>query len=368
MERDLLALEARNANKISMATLKHLAGIVMDKTGDWYQFAEGLFKTAKIIDAMERQGKSEGDAALEAQKWLFDYSLIGPSTRYLRNAPVGIPFLTFHLKALPRMLEVARTAPWRFAPYVALPYVLTSMVAGMADVDDDDVKALQKALPDWLQSRGHAYVLPIKDDSGRWQAMDFGYFLPWTMWTSLVSETAKGDIGDAMMTSGVLGGPLPDLIAAIQTNRDPFTGRDIINEADPPGRQIVSMLSYLYGMAMPTWLTNYGAVGHLLRAGEGEVDRYGLPKTGYGQAAARLVGVNLYPIDPETSRSDNLRRMRFEIGEISRRMRQQLRNPNLSAEDRSSVRDEYLELIRARMEQMAKYGAESKVHPNLRRE
>ena len=368
MERDLLALEARNANKISMATLKHLAGIVMDKTGDWYQFAEGLFKTAKIIDAMERQGKSEGDAALEAQKWLFDYSLIGPSTRYLRNAPVGIPFLTFHLKALPRMLEVARTAPWRFAPYVALPYVLTSMVAGMADVDDDDVKALQKALPDWLQSRGHAYVLPIKDDSGRWQAMDFGYFLPWTMWTSLVSETANGDIGDAMMTSGVLGGPLPDLIAAIQTNRDPFTGRDIINEADPPGRQIVSMLSYLYGMAMPTWLTNYGAVGHLLRAGEGEVDRYGLPKTGYGQAAARLVGVNLYPIDPETSRSDNLRRMRFEIGEISRRMRQQLRNPNLSAEDRTSVRDEYLELIRARMEQMAKYGAESKVHPNLRRE
>ena len=362
MERDLLALEARNANKISLATLKHLAGIVMDKTGDWYQFAEALFKTAKIIDAMERQNLSEGDAAIEAQKWLFDYSLVGPSTRYLRNAPVGMPFLTFQLKALPRMLEVARTAPWRF-----LPYVLTSLVAGMADVDDDDVKALQKALPEWLQSRGHAYVLPVKDDDGRWQAMDFGYFLPWTMWTSLVTETSKGELGDAMMTSGMLGGPLPDMIAAIQTNRDPFTGRDIINEADPPATQAMSMLTYLWSMAMPTWLTNYGAGGHLWRALEGEVDRQGLPKTTVGQAGLRMFGVNLYPIDPEVSRAQNLRHMRFEISEINRRMRQQLRSPSLTADDRQEIRDEYMALIKRRMEQMAKYAAESKVHPNLRR-
>lgn len=367
MERDLLALEARNANKISLATLKHLAGIVMDKTGDWYQFAEALFKTAKIIDAMERQNLSEGDAAIEAQKWLFDYSLVGPSTRYLRNAPVGMPFLTFQLKALPRMLEVARTAPWRFLPYVALPYVLTSLVAGMADVDDDDVKALQKALPEWLQSRGHAYVLPVKDDDGRWQAMDFGYFLPWTMWTSLVTETSKGELGDAMMTSGLLGGPLPDMIAAIQTNRDPFTGRDIINEADPPATQAMSMLTYLWSMAMPTWLTNYGAGGHLWRALEGEVDRQGLPKTTVGQAGLRMFGVNLYPIDPEVSRAQNLRHMRFEISEINRRMRQQLRSPSLTADDRQEIRDEYMALIKRRMEQMAKYAAESKVHPNLRR-
>lgn len=59
--------------------------------------------------------------------------------------------------------------------------------------------------------------------------------------------------------------------------------------------------------------------------------------------------------------------MRFEISEINRRMRQQLRSPSLTADDRQEIRDEYMALIKRRMEQMAKYAAESKVHPNLRR-
>ena len=113
-----------------------------------------------------------------------------------------------------------------------------------------------------------------------------------------MTETSKGELGDAMMTSGLFGGPLPDTIAAIQTNRDPFTGRDIINEADPPATQAMSMLTYLWSMAMPTWLTNYGAGGHLWRALEGEVDRQGFRRPRSARAGLRMFGVNLYPIDP----------------------------------------------------------------------
>ena len=67
--------------------------------------------------------------------------------RYLRNAPVGMPFLTFQLKVLPRMLEVARTAPWRFPAPMALPHKLTPSGRRHGRRDDDDVKAPQKALP-----------------------------------------------------------------------------------------------------------------------------------------------------------------------------------------------------------------------------
>ncbi len=74
-----------------------------------------------------------------------------------------------------------------------------------------------------------------------------------------------------------------------------------------------------------------------------------------------MFGVNLYPIDPEVSRAQNLRHMGFEISEINRRIASAAQ-PSTTADDRQEIRDEYMALIKRRMEQMAKYAAESKVH------
>jgi len=365
VEREFLDLQARGADAFSLATAKNLGAKVMSFTGDVYQFSEALFKTAKIIDSMKK-GATEEKAIMEAQKWLFDYSLVTPSMRYLRNAPIGAPFITFYFKALPRMLEVATHHPLRFAPYVALPFILTAMVAGMADVDDDDVDKLKKALPKWMQERGHAYFLPAKDDKGRWMAMDFGYFLPWTMWTEIGSNLAKGEFGDAMQGSGLLGGPLPDIIAAIKTNKDPFSKKEIVNEFDPPARQAAALMGYIYSMAMPTWLTNYGFAGHMYGALNDTVDKHGQIKDTEGQAMLRLFGVNLYPINPELARAENIKRMRFEIQAEKRRMTTQLRDRNLDAEERQEIRAEYRKLIQKRTKDLMKYAQESQVHPNLR--
>lgn len=62
---------------------------------------------------MEREGKSAEQAALDAQQAIFDYSLIPPSVRYLRNAPVGMPFVTFPYKVAPRLIELVVKNPWR---------------------------------------------------------------------------------------------------------------------------------------------------------------------------------------------------------------------------------------------------------------
>lgn len=365
IERELLAVEAKNANKVSLATLKNIAGWVMDKTGDVYQFSEAIFKTAKIIDEMER-GSSASKAALEAQKWMFDYSLVTPSMRYLRNAPVGIPFLTFYMKALPRMLEVAYKRPWSFAPYVAVPFVMTAMVASMADVDNDDVEKLKLALPDWLQKRGHAYFIPAKDEKGRWQAIDFGYFLPWTMWTELVQSGAAGEFGDALQTSGILGGPIPSMISAIQTNTDPFTKKEIVNKNDTPEKQMASLMKYLYDLSMPTWVTSNGFAGKMLDAVNDVVDKQGDIKTTELQAALRLAGVNMYAIEPEKSRANNIRFMKYEISDIKRRRTQLLRDKNLSIEERKNIRDTYAEMIKEKRLELRKYVKDSAVHPNLR--
>lgn len=365
IDRELLDLEARLAGPASWATLKNLLGRMVDFTGDIYQASEALFKTAKIIDEMKK-GASESDAALEAQKWLFDYSLVSPSVRYLRNAPVGAPFLTFAIKALPRMLEVAITHPLRFAPYAALPFVMTSIVAGMVGVDDDDVDKLKKALPKWLQERGNVYILPYKDEHGRWQALDFGYFLPWSQWQALAADLGRGKVDEAIMGSGLLGGPLVDMIAAVKTNIDPFTQKKIVNEYDPPAKQVASIMGYLYRMAAPTWLTDIGFAGHLYRALNGYVDKYGDPKSTAGQATLRLVGVNVYPIDPMRSRAENLRRMEFEIREVERRRTVLLRDRNLSTDERKSIQREYAGMIKERQKQIREYAKESVVHPKLR--
>lgn len=364
IESDFLDMQARGAGIFSFATAKNLASKVMSFTGDIYQLSEAVFKTAKIIDGMKK-GKTEEQAMLDAQKWMFDYSLVTPSMRYLRNAPIGAPFITFYFKALPRLLEVATTHPLRLAPYLAIPFALTAMLASMADVDDDDVDRLKKALPEWLQERGNAHFLPMKDDKGRWMAMDIGYFLPWSMWQELGTELAKGEFGKAMQSSGMLGGPVPDLIAAIKNNKDPFSKKEIVSEYDPPAKQIASIMGYLYSMAMPTWLTNYGFSGHMYNALNETVDKHGEVKSTAGQATLRLFGVNLYSINPEQTRAENIRRMRYEIQEQKRRRTMALRDRNLTPEQRKEVDQEFRELIQKRSSEVVKYTQESRVHPNL---
>ena len=80
----------------------------------------------------------------------------------------------------------------------------------------------------------------------------------------------------------------------------------------------------------------------------------------------RLFGVNLYPINPEQTRADNIRRMQFEIQEEKRRQTTKIKDRNLSPEQRKEVFDDYNELIKKRMLELRKYADESQVHPNLR--
>jgi hypothetical protein len=124
-------------------------------------------------------------------------------------------------------------------------------------------------------------------------------------------------------------------------------------------------MGYLYSMAMPTWLTNYGFAGHMYNALNETVDKHGQVKTTEGQAMLRLFGVNLYPIDPERTRLDNLRRMRYEIQEQKRRGTIQLRDKNLDPEERAKLAAQHQELIRERMKAMHEYAQASRVHPNL---
>lgn len=376
IERSFLDLKAKNAGKLSVSQLKKMAGIVGEGAGDLYQLSEGIMKTAKIIDAMKREGKLESEAVLEAQKWLYDYSLVPQSVRYFRNTPIGVPFLTFYYKTFPRMVEVALTAPHRFAPYVAIPALFAASIASDYDVEPEDVEQLKKALPDWLRDHGHLFFLPYKDQHGRWQAFDFSYLLPWSMFEQAKNNLTEGQVGEFIQTTGVIGGPIPDAISAIRTNTDAFTGKEIISEKDPPADQVKSMMNYVWSLAMPTWMTDNGFLGKMKEAGafegiglKGEVDkRTGDPKLTIPQAALRLAGLNIYPVEPEASRQRNISFMGYEINEIERRMGQRLKDRNLTPEDKNNIRKVYREMIKQKQMELRDYRKNSKIHPNLKGE
>lgn len=371
IERHMLKVKAAQEGKFGIHHLLDLGAGFLNFHGDVYQLSESLFKTAKIIDAMEREGMSESDAAMAAQEALFDYSLIPQNIKFLRNNPIGIPFATFYYKASAQLAKTAIKHPARFAPYVALPVIMRSILQNMQDVDDDDYETLKLSLPEWLQERGGGYFLPVKDEHGRWQAVSIGYFFPWQMHVEFAREMAstlegKPQAGEILQTTGLLGGPIPELIAALKTGKDSFTGRDIVNDSDPPNKKLADLMSYLWRLSMPTYMTDMGAIGHTLKALDGYKDPrkvfYGDPKYTVPQALARFIGVNIYPVDPAKSRADNMRRMKFEIMDLKKRYIQRMRDPNIKGdvEERQKLTKWYTNEMAVRALQLNEYSAKTK--------
>lgn len=378
-----------------MRWLQYVGSVLVNKTGDFYQFLEYLSKTAKIIDEMsiKRWRDEEGreipwyeakryvvngknintyrvatgsEAAMEADHWLLDYSLVHPGIRYLRNIPLGIPFITYMTKMLPRLLEAAIKRPWQYTPYVAIAWGLPYWIAGMLDIDDDDYEKIKKAMPEWIANKQHVYILPVRDKHGRWQALDLGYYFPWTQWTTMSEGVydilSGGNVKDASAKIGQgvsVGGPLSDLIAAWKTGIDPFTQRKIVDEYAEPSEQLAQRLAYLYHMAMPPWLTNRGTAGKMYSALTNKLDKNGVPKSTVTQAALSLVGANIYAYDTNLTRTQNIERIKYAIAEQRRKIKSQLSDPNLTETDKEELREKAKTRIQKMNNELLKYAKSS---------
>lgn len=338
-------------------------------------------KVAKIIDAMQREGMSENDAVREANKWLFDYSEAVTFVKRARQSPLGMPFLTFHYKVLPLLYEIIRKHPTRLLPYIALAYTVPALVAAGNDISEDDAEALRKALSSNLRRKSSMYLLPYKDDAGRWQFVDMGYFMPWQMPFEIGKSMQKGagaliegdsreaakEFGAAFKATSLLSNPILNVTAALTTGIDPFTERPIADKRDPMQKQVADIVAYAWSLSAPSILASYGALGKLVgrETGTGE-NKYGEPSDTYGQIAARALGVNLYPIVPDAQRARNIQYMQREIQDIKARMTNSLRDQSLTSEQRRRVAKNFQEEIQDRTKNLVKYVKESQPSERLR--
>jgi hypothetical protein len=248
-------------------------------------------------------------------------------------------------------------------------------------------------MPEWIREKQHVYILPMKGTDGKWQAVDLGYFFPWTQWTEFAADLNPVDTSEmkhpldlgkvgvkAPNLAGAVenfpyafGGPLPDLITAVKTNVDPFTGRQIVDPLGMPAEKLSQMFGYLYDMAAPPWLTDRGFAGKMLDAVNSKVDvddsatRYGSLTPTVGQAAGRLAGVNIYGFDPKLTRAQNIRNMKRKIADLEYRAKRELADKNLSESDREKIKAQVRERRQRIGRELLKYigKGEGKARPSF---
>jgi hypothetical protein len=346
---------------------------------DIYGSLETVGKMMAIKYAMEQKGMNEGDAAAFANKWLFDYGLVQPSVRYASTAVVGAPFVRFQSKVIPLMFEVALTKPWRLAPYYALGYGAAELFKNNHDIDEEELDAMKQSLAEWLRQKAingimppNVIPLPALDDQGRWQIWDASYVMPWGMISEFSSEFIDGEFVNAMKTLGLMGGPLPDMLAVLKTGVDPFTQRPITDETKTATEQATDYLMYFTNMSTPSMFNmEHGVLRRLWDAYSGALD----PKTGEMkytkfQANMRIIGMNIYPTDLVEQRRSNIRRMKWELRNLQAawtRKRRGLVKSGATREEIQESRDEYTQRRDKMREEFRQYKRASVVPQSLKR-
>ncbi len=377
--------------------------VFADFSNDTYGLLEGSFKTVAMKDWMtrwenqsgqkfdqqteEQQGKLLDEAALHANQAIFDYSDVPQWLRMGRRSIIGAPFMTYTYKAAPAVVRGFANNPQKFLKYMIMPYALTSYALTMGDLDDEDLEEFRRRAPKWMSEKTGVHVLPWKDANGNMQAMDFGYYFPWSPWMDLYKSTNANwkaedplvsvatSAGNAATNLGFLGGPLPSMINGIRGNVDAFTGREIVRPGATSGEQISSSLSWLWTMWTPSMIGSTGVFSkvadrygiHPISSLTGgyipenvlSLNKQGRPRSTAGQDVIRGAGVNVYSVDPTSSHQGNLQGFAFERREVMNARSKMMKNRNIAAPEKVKRLREYnkkLHRVNARRAEYLKGG------------
>ena len=375
--------QLRSGNDTSLigmfARIRTVASAFTEKSAELYQLAETLFKFMKYIHDIEQAGpnptiKQKSNAVNAANEALFDYTLVNPNIRWLHQAPIGLPFITYYYKALPKLVETAVKTPWRFAPYVALAYALPMATMAAFDIDEDELEKLRKSMSEYIRDNGSLYILPYRDEKGNIQYVDLARFFPFSAFVDPIitavryGEVKKGvsDFSQTFKPSG----PMVTVITALNSGTDPFTKKKIYDERDTPKAQALSVISYVWNQALPPALSvdlnnpdnSAGALPRIynsLFVDQTGVDRRGLPKPETAEAIAGLFGFNIKPLDATKQRALNIMYMQNKINQSRALMSQIKKDQSMSVEDRRARILDIIEEIKKDSEELRKYVADT---------
>jgi hypothetical protein len=303
---------------------------------------------------------------------MFDYSLLNSGAKAFRKAPVGAPFLSFSLLSFRRLGQVVSSNPMRLLPWMLAAKAMWLASAAFEDVDEEDLKDLHEALPEYLASKPSPLLVPIpqRDANGRIQFLDLGYLHPFGIHWEMLKNFSEGEVDEFMETVGITGAPLVQMAIAMSTGIDPFTKRDITNEEFTLARKNWDRMAFLWRQAAPSLITSQGAFYKMYEAATDKVGasklNYGEAKYTMGQAVARIIGMNTYPVDPETSAIKNVQVMKYRLADLDAGYNRMILDPNHEEAEREKLITEYKMQRMALTIDMQDMAELAKIHPNLK--
>jgi hypothetical protein len=377
--------------------LQHKWHAFIEFTSEVYGDTEGIFKTLKMrdhIETWEKQNNQKFDkldpvqqraiaseAINEANKWLFDYSKVPAFVRTLRRYPLGAPFATFTFKSFPRIVEGMMTRPEKFMKYVALPsLMIAAFYAANPDLDDEDRKQIVRDLPMYTKDKSSVMMLPIKRNDGKWYYLDMSYMYPFAPFMDEMiyaynhfeganaaegAASVGGEALHSLHTFGFLGGPVPSMVAALTTNKDPFLQRDIVNQGDPASKQLADVFRYMTTLALPGFLASHGLLGRTLDnlgidtggfLNEGrQFDKTGRDAETGLQTAMSGMGLTVKSVYPTQSRLDNLQFFDKQIKDTTAARNKALEGMKGNSQERIRIFREYNEKLQRLRDERGEY-------------
>lgn len=354
----------------SWAQLRKGAG----KAAKLYEAEEQWFKMGKFIHNVERKGMDFKAAALDAEKWLFNYSKVTRFQAKYRTRWYGAPFATFTFKALPRVMEAAVKTPWRFALPAAIIYGLEKAAQKKAGDTKEEAEAKRALRPEYQKGNflgmPNFARVPIVDDFGREYYLNLTYITPW------------GDIGEGGGFGPIPGGIMPFSQPFIKeptqliSNWDWFWQDQIVKEEDVAGKKPVDRyltIAKIAGKHIGQALSPTPGLDIVkgIAALRGKPDYRGRERPKKVVAADVFLGVKMYPVDYAEQAQRVISKNHPKKGALARKIRSQIRTLHIrkkALQDRGRDVSHYDKLIEGKIAQLHGLAREARKTGTLYRE
>lgn len=305
------------------------------KLNNLYELEEELFKVAKVRHLLE-QGFTVSNAFREAQKWLFNYNAIPEFIRNIRNAPLGSPFITFQYKALPRIFEALIKNPLDVAKYPILFGALEKYAINKFNLSDMDVQVIKKNKP-------LTYILPFTDSAGQLRLYDLQYTLPYGQFFEFGERGPVAALGFG--NNPLFSVPYNLFI----TNRDPYTGREIVDKNSNLYRQFKEQMKFIGNQLLPP-LTPY--IGY--SANQIGKSIQGIPLNKYGdrpdyilEVLGAVTGLKTKPVNIPTAYMQAVKEIEYIKRNAESQARSVMKDQSLTESQRMKRFEEiYSDMIR----------------------
>lgn len=201
---------------------------------NFYGSQDKFFKLANFIKGVTEDGLTPQKALQRANFYLVDYSEVPEVIDWLRKSPIGIPFISFTYGVSKPLAKTLLERPDKLGAY----FKILSGIQQMNPTGEtpQERQAELDVTPDWIQE-GTTLRLPYKDEYKRGQYVDLQYILPFNILESHSITPSS---------------PLLNMLASAITNKDTFTGKDIVMKTDTKGEKISKWSTYLIRQIVPS--------------------------------------------------------------------------------------------------------------------